>query len=94
MKEDLGMTRSGETMTDRRAEYRQRAFKGAVLHFNRGYSSLDAVVRNFSGQGAMLSMGDTSGIPSRFEIQINGETPRMASIRWRSPLRAGIHFES
>ena len=77
----------------RRAEHRQRAFKGAVLRFNSGYSSLDAVVRNVSGQGALLAMGDTAGIPTRFEVRISGLAPKQATIRWRTPVRAGIRFE-
>ena len=94
MRKKTVMGSSCETMADRRSVQRQRSFKGAVLEFNRGYSSLDAVVRNYSGQGAMLSIGDTSGIPSRFEIRITGEDTRVATIRWRSLLRAGIQFET
>ncbi|MFP1633476.1 hypothetical protein ACLB6G_17225 [Zhengella sp. ZM62] len=94
MRKEMAMGHAFQTNADRRSMLRQRSFKGAVLQFNRGYSSLDAVVRNFSGQGAMLSMGDTSGIPSRFEIRISGEETRMATIRWRSPVRAGIQFEN
>lgn len=84
-----------ETLTaERRSERRSRAFKGAVLHFNSGYCTLDAVVRNLSTGGALLAMGDTAGIPGRFEIQVNGCAPRPAYVRWRTPVRAGISFET
>ena len=79
---------------ERRDASRTRAFKGAVLRFNNGYSVLDAVVRNMSDRGALLSMGDTAGIPSEFEIQITGHQPRIATVRWRTPTRAGISFKS
>ncbi|PHP67532.1 pilus assembly protein PilZ [Zhengella mangrovi] len=79
---------------ERRDISRTRSFKGAVLRFNNGYSVLDAVVRNMSDRGALLSMGDTAGIPSEFEIQITGHQPRIATVRWRTPTRAGISFKS
>ena len=87
------MTDKGQSDEERRAVHRARVFKGAVLRFNRGYSALDAVIRNQSEGGAQLSMGDTSGVPGQLQIHVSGDdAARMARVVWRNPARIGIAF--
>jgi len=84
----------GKVFTERRAERRRRALKGATLRFNRGYGAMECVVRNVSAKGAMLSFGDTTGAPVVFELYVAGSTgPRRAKVRWRSHVLMGIEFE-
>ena len=51
--------------------------KGGTLHFNKGYSSLECVIRDLSATGARIQMGETFGVPSRFTMSISGETTRI-----------------
>jgi PilZ domain len=78
---------------DRRAGQRHRVLKGGTLHFNKGYSSLECVVRDLSETGARIQMGETFGVPSRFMMSISGEDERVeASLRWRNARSIGLSF--
>jgi hypothetical protein len=78
---------------ERRAERRRRALKGATLRFNKGFSAIEGVVRNESENGALLGFGDTTGVPSGFELSVNGaERSRSACVRWRSQTLVGVEF--
>jgi hypothetical protein len=84
----------GEIFADRRSEGRRRVLKGARLEFNRGYGAMECVVRNQSDRGARLVLGDTMGVPPRFELAIAGECEaRRARVRWRTGEAVGIVFE-
>lgn len=86
--------RTVEVLVERRNTRRTRSFKGAVLRFNNGYSALSAVVKNLSEGGAMLVMGDTTGVPSEAVMEINGEgRPRPVHLIWREPERLGVRFD-
>lgn len=86
--------RAVEVLVERRNTRRTRSFKGAVLRFNNGYSALSAVVKNLSEGGAMLVMGDTTGVPSDAVMEINGEgRPRPVHLIWREPERLGVRFD-
>ena len=78
---------------ERRASQRHRALKGGTLHFNKGYSSLECVIRDMSATGARIQMGETFGVPSRFMLSISGESTRVeASLRWRNARNIGLSF--
>ena len=78
---------------ERRADRRRRALKGAKLRFDRGFGAMEGVVRNESENGALLSFGDTTGVPSGFELAVNGaERSRAARVRWRSMTLVGVEF--
>ena len=78
---------------ERRSDQRHRVLKGGTLHFNKGYSSLECVVRDLSATGARIQMGETFGVPSRFTMSISGETTRIeASLRWRTARNIGLNF--
>jgi PilZ domain len=80
---------------ERRGGQRHRVLKGGTLNFNKGYSSLECVVRDLSETGARIQMGETFGVPSRFTMLISGETERVeASLRWRNSRNIGLSFLS
>ncbi|MEQ1953170.1 PilZ domain-containing protein [Mesorhizobium yinganensis] len=84
----------GKVFPDRRASERRRVLKGAKLTFNKGYGSFECVVRNVSDHGARLTFGDTSAIPSQFDLLISGEDrARRATVRWRSMTALGVSFD-
>lgn len=83
----------GAVFTDRRAEPRRKVLKGAVLTFNRGFGSFECTVRNQSERGARLSFGETSAVPSIFELEIAGSAEKRAAIvKWRSFTTLGVEF--
>ena len=83
----------GEVFADRRQGDRRRVLKGARLTFNKGYGAFECVVRNLSEGGARLSLGDTSAVPSQFDLLITGEdAPRPATVRWREMTALGVSF--
>jgi hypothetical protein len=78
---------------ERRSGQRHRALKGGTLYFNKGYSSLECVIRDISESGARIQMGETFGVPSRFTMSISGEDMRVeASLRWRTSRNIGLSF--
>lgn len=84
----------GEVFEDRRAEPRQRIFKGGMLSFNRGYGALECVVRNLSPHGARLAFGETSAVPPHFGLRLSGEDRvRSAHVRWRTMTDIGVEFD-
>jgi hypothetical protein len=82
------------TAVERRDARRRKTFKGATITFHRGYCAFQCVVRDLTDEGALLALGDTTGIPSAFELQLAGSAePRKAHVRWRRPDRLGVRFD-
>lgn len=82
-----------ETFSERRTEQRRRVLKGGTLRFNRGYGAIEGVVRNESAKGAMLSLGETAGVPAAFDLYVAGNAePRHANVRWRTATLVGVEF--
>ncbi len=76
-----------------RKESRRRTLKGAKLSFYGGYCSFEGIVRNQSQNGARLDFGDTTGVPSEFNLAIAGEAAkRTARVCWYSPTSVGVRF--
>ena len=76
---------------EKRAEHRRKMLKGGTVHFNKGYSSLECVIRDISSSGARIQMGETFGVPTRFVLSIAGETTQIeASVRWRNSRYIGL----
>ena len=85
-------TRS-ETAQERRNVRRNRVLKGGRIRFNQGYSAFECTVRNLNEHGAMIVLGETTGLPHDFELEINGETGhRAAHVMWRDATRCGLVF--
>jgi PilZ domain len=78
---------------EKRAEHRRKMLKGGTVYFNKGYSSLECVLRDVSSNGARIQMGETFGMPSRVLLSISGEEGRVeASVRWRNSRNIGLSF--
>jgi hypothetical protein len=90
----MGMTTKDDVLAERRAEPRRRVLKGATLGFNRGYGAMECVVRNESKRGALLAFGETTAVPTSFELRIAGQDqPRQARVRWRSLTSVGVELD-
>ena len=83
----------GEVFADRRSAPRHRVLKGGVMRYNRGYGAMECVVRNRSETGALLVMGETSGVPAAFDLSIGCEDARPARVRWRSLTAVGVSID-
>lgn len=82
----------GQVFAERRAQLRQRVFKGGSISFNGGYGAMDCVVRNLSANGAKLVFGDGYAVPARFSLRISGEASREAEVCWRNLREIGIRI--
>ena len=82
-----------EPFTEKRGGHRRRMLKGAKLSFNNGYGAMECVVRNVSEGGALLAFGDTSAVPTLFNLAIGGEPARPARVRWRRETAIGVEFQ-
>lgn len=84
---------NGEVFAERRAWIRRRTLKGAVLSFNKGFSSFECVVRNLSDGGAQLSLCETFALPDDFALRMDQTSLRRAHVRWRSAAAVGVSLE-
>jgi PilZ domain len=79
------------TGEEKRVEHRRKTLKGGTVYFNKGYSSLECVVRDVTSTGVRIQMGETFGMPSRVLLSISGEEGRLeASVRWRNSRNIGL----
>lgn len=77
---------------EKREWHRRRVLKPAYISFNKGFARYSCTVKNLSGQGAMLLCGETTGIPSEFEFQLDGHAPLKSKVIWRTRDLVGIQF--
>ena len=78
---------------EKRVTTRQKSFTAAHLHFNRGNSTYEALVRNISQTGARLRFGDVIDLPSEFEIRVGRDgVYQKAHIAWRHGFEIGVEF--
>jgi hypothetical protein len=68
-----------------------RVLKSARIVFNGGYASADCRVKNLSLSGALLEMPSTVGIPTQFELHLDGSM-RSCTVTWRSDRFIGVAF--
>lgn len=95
MEQQLNMDQSGKQHSgfiEKRSEHRRRVLKSGTLHFNKGYASFGCLVRNLTEHGAMVEMGETTGIPQSFEFRMDGIAATNATIVWRNSKRIGLKF--
>jgi hypothetical protein len=76
---------------ENRHERRMRVLKSARIEFNGGYSVYDCRVRNVSGGGALLELPSLVGIPTRFDIALDGRR-YSCSVMWRTDRLMGVAF--
>ncbi len=77
---------------ENRRERRTRVLKSARVVFNGGYSVYDCRVKNLSSGGAMLQMPSLLGIPSQFDMVMDGKT-RPCTVMWRTNTLMGVTFD-
>ncbi len=87
---DTSLLQTETVRPERRRQARHKVFKGGTITFNNGYGVIECVVRNLSDGGALLSFGETTGVPKIFALRIGGATLVNAEIRWRSATQAGV----
>ena len=79
-----------------RAFTRQRCYLKARFVFNNGYSSLDAILRDFSPAGARACDVDMRDVPERFDLVVVGfggaTSKRPAKRVWRRDRAMGLAF--
>jgi PilZ domain len=80
-------------MNERRSQMRQRSFLHGRIYFNNRRSSLDCLVRDYSEQGARLTISDAVAIPEVIELYVphKDETHR-ATVQWRTGYELGVSF--
>lgn len=77
-----------------RKDTRHRTLKGARIVFGDGNQVFECVVRNQSATGALLVMSSTLGIPNRFQLLPNDESPpRACEVIWRDETSIGVAFK-
>jgi hypothetical protein len=55
---------------------------------------MECVVRNETGRGALLAFGETTAVPTSFELRVAGQhEPRHAQVRWRNLTSVGVEFD-
>lgn len=80
-------------MSDARKAERVRSLLSGQVQFNNNASTLDCVIKNISGDGARLAIGDSTALPAEFDLNIphKGRTFR-ARIVWRGDGMVGVEF--
>lgn len=79
-------------MTNKRSAPRQRVLKGAFIILSEKAPRLECTVRNISAAGAALQVSTTVGLPTAFDLVIDGVRRRCHS-QWRTDTKIGVLFE-
>jgi hypothetical protein len=82
-------------MQERRHSQRARALRAGRIVFNDKRCVIDCMVRNISTNGACLLVASVIGVPSAFDLLIEGEAESRPCKRvWHAQNRIGIEFGS
>ncbi len=83
-----------DTNTDeRRGEQRHRAYKGARLMFNNGFSVCEGTARDISEHGVRLKFGDPAIVPTHCMVEISGDKRvYYARVAWRGGAEIGVEL--
>lgn len=80
-------------MNERRSLMRQKSFLHGRIYFNNRRSSLDCLVRDYSDQGARLTVSDSVAIPEVIELHVpHKDETRRAKVQWRTGYELGVAF--
>ncbi|GJD32445.1 hypothetical protein PMNALOAF_3718 [Methylobacterium adhaesivum] len=80
-------------MSEHRREVRQRTFLKGRIHFNKGASSMDCLVRDMSASGARLALSETTTLPDAFDLYIpQKEKTYRSTLAWRRDGSIGVTF--
>jgi hypothetical protein len=82
-------------MLERRHSQRVRTLRAGKIVFNNKRCVIDCMVRNTSRNGACLLIASVVGIPSAFDLLIEGEAEsRHCKMVWHAQNRIGIEYGS
>jgi len=76
---------------EKRTIFRKRVLKTAQIVLSEKAPKLDCSIRNLSETGACLQVSTTYGIPTNFEIIIDGTRRHCHSV-WRTDTKIGVMF--
>jgi hypothetical protein len=79
-------------VTEKRAVPRRRVLKTAFIVVSSKQPKIECAVRNISDTGAALEVSTTFGIPSNFDLIIDGARRHCQSV-WRTETKIGIMFD-
>lgn len=78
-------------MAERRRHPRQRSLVGGRIILNDGNDTLNCVLRNVSGSGAMIALSPAATLPQVFDLLLPGNNRYMrVCLIWRAADRAGL----
>ncbi|HXZ22348.1 MAG TPA: PilZ domain-containing protein [Pseudolabrys sp.] len=78
--------------SEKRIAPRRRVLKAAFIVISEKAPKLECAVRNLSDTGAALQVSTTFGIPTHFDVIIDGVRHRCRSV-WRTDTKIGVTFE-
>jgi hypothetical protein len=83
--------------TTRNAEERRRfprriCMKSGRMRICGSGAEVDCVVSDISAGGAQLELPTVSGVPSEFDLALDGVAVRHCFVRWRAQKRLGVAF--
>jgi PilZ domain len=79
-------------MTESRIASRKRVLKSAFIILSDKAPKLECTIKNMSETGAMLQVSTTFGIPTTFDVIIDGQRRRSRAV-WRTDTKLGVTFE-
>jgi hypothetical protein len=77
---------------NKRVAARKRVLKTGYIVFSDNVPKLECTVRNISETGASLQVSTTIGIPTKFDVIIDGVRRNCRSV-WRTDTKIGIAFQ-
>jgi hypothetical protein len=81
-------------MQEHRQNQRTRTLRAGKILFNNRRCVIDCMVRNVSNGGACLLVPNVAGVPSAFDLRIEGEAAiRSCRTMWHARNRLGVKFD-
>ena len=75
-----------------REHVRARAFLGAKIVLDGGFSVFDCIVRDISEAGARLKVENAVSVPQNFTLLISDGRSFKATVKWRRIDSIGVRF--
>ncbi|MGA1802074.1 PilZ domain-containing protein [Rhizobium sp. HT1-10] len=75
-----------------REHVRARAFLGAKIVLDGGFSVFDCIVRDISEAGARLKVENAVSVPQNFTLLISDGRSFKATVKWRRIDSLGVRF--
>jgi hypothetical protein len=77
---------------NRRLQDRFRMLQKGSIVLNGGFSAVECVVLDVSPGGAKLKLAEWLVLPTRFELRLGTQTPRLVEVCHRTPDTVGVRF--